>query len=297
MVDKVALALGSPFPNVVAFDISTEPAIFPDFTFGDCVVGGGPCWYSIQPSGLGQRPLRHPQPGHAVGDGLLLEFFGSGDNRIAVWQFTNTSSIGAFIPNIAGSLGALELGHQTYSPPPLSAQPQTVTGPTTATGNALGDFLVLAGLCAPGTPPAGCSNPGPIDSGDDRMRDTMMTTLPTGARVMWGGLGTAVGGRAGIMLFGINLGSSINTTSLARHWTINNPSADLQFPAVSILDNGLALAAYSVSASHIYLSSAYSVFSTHQAPGAIQISNQGRGVQDGFTQYDAIHGLRPPALG
>ena len=31
MVDKVALALGSPFPNVVAFDISTEPCHSPDF--------------------------------------------------------------------------------------------------------------------------------------------------------------------------------------------------------------------------------------------------------------------------
>ena len=131
MVDKVALALGSPFPNVVAFDISTEPAIFPDFTFGDCVAGGGPCWYSIQPadSANGRYDTRNQGTQWAMSS---LEFFGSGDNRIAVWQFTNTSSIGAFIPNIAGSLGVLELGHQTYSPPPLSAQPQTVTGPNTA---------------------------------------------------------------------------------------------------------------------------------------------------------------------
>ena len=297
LVDKVALALGSPFPNVVAYDISTEPDIFPDFFFGDCVVGGGPCWYSIQPaeSANGRYDTRNQGTQWAMS---ALEFFGTGDNRIAVWQFRNTSSIGAFIPNIPGTLGVFENGHTTYAPPPLSAQPQTVTGPTTANGNPLGDFLVLVGACAPGTPPAGCSNPGPIDSGDDRMRDTMMTTLPTGSRVMWGGLGTVTGsGRAGIQLFGINLGSSMATTSIARHWAIDNPTADLQFPAVSILDSGLALVAYSVSASHIRPSSAYSVFSTHQAPGAIQISNQGLGLQDGFTQYTVFTGDYRPRWG
>ena len=128
------------------------------------------------------------------------------------------------------------------------------------------------------------------------MRDTMMTTLPTGQRVMWGGLNTSHGSRAAIMLFGINLGSSMFSTSLARHWTISNSSNDVYFPAVSILDNGLALAAYTVSGA-LRPSSAYSVFSTTMAPAAIQVSNVGQGLQDGFTQYDADHGLLPPALG
>jgi hypothetical protein len=296
LIDKVALALGAPFPNVFAFDISTDPAIFPDFAFGDCVVGGGPCWYSIQPaeSANGRYDTRNAGTQWAMS---ALEFFGAGDNRIAVWQFRNTSSIGAFIPNIAGTLGVYELGHTTYSPPPLSAQPQTVTGPNTANGNPLGDFLVLTGACAPGTPPGGCSNPGPIDSGDDRMRDTMMTTLANGSRVMWGGLGTESAGRAGIMLFGINLGASIGSTTLARQWTIHNPSNDLQFPAVSIMDDGIALAAYSVSGATTRPSSAYSVFTTSMAPAAIQISNQGLGLQDGFTQYTPITGFYRPRWG
>jgi hypothetical protein len=233
-----------------------------------------------------------------------LDFFGAGDNRIAAWQFTNTSSIGAFIPAISGAFGIIDLGHTTYSPPPLSAQPQTPTGPTQANGNPLGDFAVLIGICPPGTPPAGCSNPGPIDSGDDRMRDTMMTTTTTGARVMWGGLGTATGsanpcgcigggGQAGVMYFGLNLGAA--SVGLAAQWTIHNPTNDLQFPSVSIMDNGLALGAYSVSGPSLRPSSAYSVFSTTMAPSAIQIANQGMGVQDGFTQYNNVFtaGYRP----
>jgi len=293
LIDKVALALGSPFPNVVAFDLSNAPAIFPDFLFGDCLTGApGPCWYSVQgaEAANGRYDTRNGGTQWAMS---ALDFFGAGDNRIAVWQFTNTQSIGAFIPNIGGALGIVDIGHATYSPPPLSDQPQTVTGPNTANGNPLGDFLVLAGLCPPGNPPAGCSNPGPIDSGDDRMRDTMMTTLAGGSRIMWGGLGTDSGGRAGIMLFGINLGSSMLTTSLARQWTIHNPSNDVQFPAVSIMDSGLALAAYSVSGATTRPSSAYSVFSTSMAPAAIQISNQGLGLQDGFTQYDVFVPYRP----
>jgi len=289
LIDKVALALGSPFPNVVGFDLSNIP-IFPDFIFGDCqagVFGPGPCWYSVQgaESANGRYDTRNGGTQWAMS---ALDFFGAGDNRIAVWQFTNTQSIGAFIPDISGALGIADLGHTTYSQPPLSAQPQTVTGPNTANGNPLGDFLVLAGICPAGNPPAGCSNPGPIDSGDDRMRDTMMTTLANGSRVMWGGLGTETGGRAGIMVFGISLGGSISTTSLARQWTIHNPSNDLQFPAVSIMDSGLALAAYSVSGSLTRPSAAYSVFNTSMAPAAIQIANQGQGLQDGFTQYDVF---------
>jgi hypothetical protein len=35
LIDKIALALGAPAPNVFAFDISTAPPIFPDFAFGD----------------------------------------------------------------------------------------------------------------------------------------------------------------------------------------------------------------------------------------------------------------------
>ena len=93
-------------------------------TFGDCVVGGGPCWYSIQPADAanGRYDTRNQGTQWAMS---ALEFFGSGDNRIAVWQFRNTSSIGAFIPNIPGTLGVFETGHTTYAPPPLSAQPQT----------------------------------------------------------------------------------------------------------------------------------------------------------------------------
>ncbi len=186
LIDKVALALGLPFPNVVAFDISDSPAIFPDFTFGDCVTGLGACWYSIQPanSGNGRYDTRSGGTQWAMS---ALDFFGLGDNRVAVWRFANTSSIGAFIPNIVGTAGILEDPHATYSNPPPSAQPQNQTGPTQANGNPLGDFLVLTGAC----PAAICGNPGPIDSGDDRMRDTTMTTLANGSRIMWGGLGTA----------------------------------------------------------------------------------------------------------
>jgi hypothetical protein len=129
------------------------------------------------------------------------------------------------------------------------------------------------------------------------MRDTMMTTLANGSKIMWGGLGTDTGGRAGVMLFGINLGSSLSTTSLARTWTIHNPSNDLQFPAVSIFDSGLVLAAYSVSGSALRPSAAYSVFSTTMAPAAIQIANQGMGLQDGFTQYVPLTGFYRPRWG
>ena len=87
------------------------------------------------------------------------------------------------------------------------------------------------------------------------MQDTNLTRVGAGGWIMWGGLNTdataaglcpcpGAGGRVGIMLFGVNLGSSIATTSLANVWTIHNPENDVYYPAVAILDNGLTLASY-----------------------------------------------------
>jgi hypothetical protein len=288
LIDKVALALGNPFPGTVAFDISNSPTILPDFNFGSCIDGFGPCWYSIQPaeSANGRYDTRSGGTQWAMS---ALDFFGISDSRVALWRFANTQSIGAFVPAISGTAAILHMpSHETYSNPPFAAQPQNQTSPIQGNGNPLGDFLVLAGFCSAGTPPDGCSNPGPIQTNDDRMQMTMMTTLATGQRIMWGGLTTDAGGNAGILMFGVNLGSSAASSSLVRTWGIHNPSVDVYFPAVSIFDNGIALASYTASGPGLYASSAYSVFSTSMAPDAIRIANRGLGVQDGFTQYGCI---------
>ena len=262
-----------------------------------------PCWYSIQPSDAanGRYDTRNGGQQWALS---ALDFFGLSDNRVALWRFDNTQSIGAFIPDIGGELTVLHYSGHSYSNPPLAAQPQNPTSPIQREREPAGRLpRPRRGLPA-GHPPAGCSNPGPIQTNDDRMRDTMMTTIGTCnpphsscTRVMWGGLTTAIGGRAGILMFGVTLGSTGFSSSLTRTWTIHNPSNDVYFPAVTIADSGLALATYTVSGSARFASAAYSTFSTSQAPAAIQVANQGLGVQDGFTQYDRLHGCRPPALG
>jgi hypothetical protein len=311
LIDKVALALGSPFPNVVAFDISNTPAISPDFDFGDCISSPtGPCWYSIQPADTanGRYDTRSGGTQWALS---ALDFFGLSDNRIALYRFGNTQSIGAFIPNIDGALAVLHYSGHAYTNPPLAPQPQNPTSPVQVNGNPLGDFLVLAGICPPGTPPAGCSNPGPIQTNDDRMRDTMMTTIGTcvpghssATRRMWGGLTSGgFGGQAGIVLFGVNLGGSSCTTSslalssLARVWTIHNPTHSVYFPSVSMINDGQALAAYTVSGASHYASAAYSTFTTSTAPGAIQVANRGLGVTDDFCQYPQYIDCGRPRFG
>ncbi len=71
----------------------------------------------------------------------------------------------------------------------------------------------------------------------------------------------------------------------------------MYFPAVTLADSGLALATYTVSGSARFASAAYSTFSLSQAPGAIQVANQGLGVQDGFTQYTVFTGSYRPRWG
>ena len=216
------------------------------------------CWYSIQPADAanGRYDTRNGGQQWAMS---ALDFVGLSDNRVALWRFDNTQTIGAFIPDIDGFLSVLHYDGHSYSNPPLAAQPQNPTSPVQPNGNPLGDFLVLAGICPAGSPPGGCSNPGPIQTNDDRMRDTMMTTIgtcnaghTTCSRIMWGGLTTAIGGRAGVQLFGVTLGSTGASSSAMRTWTIHNPSNDVYFPSVSILDNGQALATYTVSGSARY---------------------------------------------
>jgi hypothetical protein len=291
LVDKVALALGLPFPNAVAYDISNSPAISPDFDFGDCIFAFGPCWYSIQPadSGNGRYDTRNGGTQWAMS---ALEFFGIGDNRIAVWQFRNTQTIGAFFPNITATMDVKHFPFGIYINPPDAAQPQNPTSPIQVNGNPLGDFLVLVGLCPPGTAPAGCSNPGRIQTEDDRMKDTVVTAQTNGHRIMWGGLTSDVGGRAGIHLFGVELGTTALNSTLVSHWILHNSAADVYFPAVASFDDGTAVVAYTVSASNLYASSGFSGFSTATAPSGIGIANLGHGVQDGFTQYPIVFGGR-----
>jgi len=292
LIDKWALALGLAFPNTVGFDISNTPVIFPDFNFGDCVFGGGPCWYSIQPadSPNGKYDTRLGGTQWALS---ALDFFGLPDNRIAIWRFQNTSSIGGVFPDISGTLYVRDT-HTYYSNPPLARQPQGIVGPNVANGNPLGDYLVLLGLCGPGSPPAGCGNPGPIATNDDRMRDTSMLRQTNGQHMIWGGNNTAVGGSAGIAFWGVNVTGSPTVT---RSGYIHNPSADVYFPAVANIDDGSGLFAYTVSSSTLYPSSAYSVFTPSLNPPAIEVSNQGQGVQDGFTQYVPITGFYRPRWG
>ncbi len=64
-----------------------------------------------------------------------------------------------------------------------------------------------------------------------------------------------------------------------------------------MIDDGQALAAYTVSGSAQYASAAYSTFTTSIAPAAIQVANRGLGVQDGFCNYEIVFGCGRPRWG
>ena len=81
------MSLGFQFPQFVVYDLSTSPTVNPDFGFFpgfDCVHGLGPCWSSISPADAsnGRYDTRNGGTTWAMS---ALDFFGGGDNRIAVW--------------------------------------------------------------------------------------------------------------------------------------------------------------------------------------------------------------------
>ncbi len=113
----------------MAYDLADTALPLPDGNFGNCVSEpvSGPCWYSVQPaeSGNGRYDTRAGGTQWAMS---ALDFFNIGDNRVAIWRFANTNTIGAFIPAIAASLVVREAGHAVYGPPPMAASPRAWSG-------------------------------------------------------------------------------------------------------------------------------------------------------------------------
>ncbi len=187
IIDSTALAAGFVFPNIVYADIGGSfltPEGFDDCGngfYGPPISSGIPfnpfCWYSLQP---GTSPNLSQVTDHAGTEFALsaLDWFGSVDNRIALWAFTNTASISGFFPSIAVSYTIV--GTESYGFPftdtpffsPYAEQPSSGNQP-------LCDVFV-GPFC----------EPGPIANNDDRMNEVKTVKPATTAAHNWGGLNT-----------------------------------------------------------------------------------------------------------
>jgi len=302
IIDSTALAAGFLFPNIVYGDIG---ALFgtPEFPANSFCGGGfgypldAICWYSIQP---GTSPNLSQVTDHGGTEFALsaLDWFGSTDNRVALWSFTNTVSISSFAPLIFVNWAIVTT--ESYGFPftdtpffsPYAEQPSSGNQP-------LCDIFV-GPFC----------EPGPIANNDDRMNEVKTVKPGTTAAHNWGGLNTdalvadpigKLHRRSAIAYFDISatsffttgacpvtvpgcfLGSGkVNAQGYIANW--NN---DVVFPAIAVgpaADENAAIV-YTLTGNTHFPSVAVSAVSDAHKVASIPIVLAGADILDDFAWY------------
>jgi hypothetical protein len=301
IIDSTALAAGFLFPNVVYIDIGNFVPT-PEGIIGCGSVGfplSAYCWYSIQPA---TSPNLTQTTEHTGTEFALsaLDWLGSVDNRVALWAFTNTTSISSFSPLIFFNWAIAST--ESYGFPftdtpgfsPYAEQPSSGNTP-------LCDFFV-GPFC----------EPGPIANNDDRMNEVKSMKTASHAAHNWAGLNTdalvpdPIGHlhrRSAIAYFDISAtawtddvfgdcaalnlppcfvaASGVNAQGYVANW--NN---DVIFPAIGVGPDGTSGAmVYTLTGNTNFPSVAVSKVSDTAAPAAIPVVLAGQDVLDDFAWY------------
>jgi hypothetical protein len=261
-VSKESLALGT-LPT---------PILFSGLPLAEAVA------YSVQPAtSLGFQD-EHPS-------GLeyfvsALDFFGTLDNRIAVWAMLNTSSLSSVHPR--PTLTNEIITSQVYGQPPPARQ-------------------------KPGPFPLGmslCDKLERLESNDDRMNQVVFENGK-----LWSGVNTIVGGyngqevRAGIAYFVVDPGvnGGVLTANITKQGYVAAPGKDsVIFPAIGATPNGTAAMVFTLVgptptpaflfSDVFYPSMAFTRLSTTSGTGDIQLGGAGYAPEDGFSGYPEFGG-------
>jgi hypothetical protein len=289
VIDSTGLAAGFLFPNIVYFDIGNNiptpegfigcgSTVFPDNAY---------CWYSIQWATT-------PNQSHVTSRGgtefalSALDWFGSVDNRIALWALTNTSSISSFFPDMF--INYAVVGTESYGFPftdtpffsPYAEQPGSGNTP-------LCDFFV-GPFC----------EPGPIANNDDRMNEVKSVVANAQPAHNWGGLNTDalvpdplghLHRRSAIAYFDISAnawclgvfvcGGQVNAQNYVANW--NN---DVIFPAIGVSSDALNGAmVFTLTGNDHYPSVAVAKVGDHNPITSIPVVLAGQDVLDDFAWY------------
>ncbi len=289
IIDSTALAAGFLFPNIVYIDIGNFvptpegfigcglTLIYPDDAY---------CWYSVQPA---TSPNQSFATDHGGTEFALsaLDWFGSNDNRVATWAFTNTASISSFAPLIFFNYAIAST--ENYGFPftdtpfysPFAEQPSGGNTP-------LCDFFI-GPFC----------EPGPIANNDDRMNAVSSVKTASAPAALWAGLNTDVlvadpighlHRRSGIAYFDISpcgyFGPFIGCAAVNAQGYVANWNNDVIFPAIGVATDGTSAAmVYTLTGNTNYPSVAVSKVGVHNPITSIPVVLAGQDVLDDFAWY------------
>ena len=281
-ISKAALLNGT-LPAVTAFDTATIPV--PAQDQGKTPIS---IWSSLQPAA---SPPGDHSPVPAGGAEFFLsslDFQGTGDNRVAVWAMTNTSSLATSNPSLTLKntvITTLDPTAQTYTSPAIGVDQKDGPHP-------LGDQ---------------CSCPEEqIAANDDRMNQVMLTngTLWAGVNTELApanpsGTGKDADPRAGIMYFqvrpGVDAGGNV-TATMVRDGYVQVAGNNVVFPSIAASPAGPTAMFFSLSGVDYFPSAAWAELdglAQGQAP-VIHVSGPGTAPEDGFTGYPTTNQLGVP---
>ena len=330
--DKKALELGLPTqingsPNPL-FNVAIENMGLLATPDGTCFsdnkyhAPGFTCWYQdipAMPPDPTQYDNSHGGSGFILG---VLDFYGLGDTRFAVFDWTNLGNLNS--PNCV-RCGDIKFGGQLFSGVNyyygegfVAAQKK---GPIP-----LGDECGAAGLSVAippaTTPPASCPEGGIATNGDG------FTQVSQAQKQLWGAVSTAVGQSywsspapevhqgAAYWVVGTETFDTFGFFTLSSQGYVSPKHEDLEFPAMAAGGyseddggDGKAVIAFTLSgdggptgADHggFYPSTAYGTLTSNSngiLGSEVNIVDLGEAPQDGFTEYQGYPGGTRPRWG
>jgi hypothetical protein len=219
-----------------------------------------------------------------------LDFYGTLDNRVAVWALTNTQSLSSNSPQLG--LQSLVVQSETYGQPPVASQKvgsqplhdciNDTTSPTPF-GPGCWQFFFFS---QPPAEPASHS----LNSNDDRMNQVVYAN-----HQLWGALNTilSVKGQthSGIAYFETEpkVKRGVLSAKLDHQGYVAVPGNDAVFPSVAVTSDGNVVVAFTVTGPDYYPSAAFSKLDVHDG-SHVRLAAAGVGPHDGFTGYNVFSG-------
>ena len=323
-IDKNALELGLPVfgdhgkPNP-AFNVAIENMGLLPTPNGTCFsdnqyhLPGITCWYAAIPA---HAPDPTQYDNSHGGSGFILDtldFYGLGDDRVAVFDWTGLKSLNS--PNCS-ACSHIQFGGQLFSGVSFyygeGFLAEQKNGPIP-----LGDECGAAGLSVGSPPPASCPENGIATNGD------FMTQVSQAQGQIWGATTTAIAQTyssesapevhqgAVYWVIGTDTFDTSGFFTLTGQGYVSPKHGELEFPSMaaeglSFQDggNGGAIMTFTLSSDGVskavYPSTAYGrLTSTSNGllKSIVNIVDLGQSPQDGFTEYDGYPGPTRPRWG
>jgi hypothetical protein len=313
----VTLGNGKPNP---AFTVAIENMGYLPTPDGTCASDntfnkpGITCWFSVIPA-MPPDPAQYDNS-HG-GSGFMLEsldFYGQGDSRIAVFDWTGLSALNSYGCSACGNV---QFGGQLFSGVEPYYYDFAVAGAPQKTGPIpLGDECGAAGWSVGNPPPASCPE-GPVATNGDNF-----TQASQAQGQLWGAISTNVSesfaGEASpevhqgaaywvIGTSGFDRGGAFTLTSQGY---VASAHEDLAFPDIAAGDYGTAAFFFTLTGDGgptgadnggFYPSTAFGRVSAGWGAGLlgsrVNVVDLGQDPQDGFTEYDGYPGATSPRWG